>query len=152
MARHRLTDEQWECIAGIFPPPKPMGRPRANLRNMVDGILWILCTGAPWRDLPEAEFGPWETVFGWFNDWTSDGTLDEILGRLKAAMAETGAFDHDLWAIDGSVIRAHRCATGGGKKVTRANRKITRWAAVAAGSRRKSTSSATAKGTRCTSS
>ena len=151
MARHRLTDEQWECIAGIFPPPKSTGRPRADLRNVVDAMVWVLRTGTPWRDLPEVEFGPWETVFGWFNKWTSDGTLDEIFSRLKAAMAETGAFDHDLWAIDGSVIRAHRCATGGGKKVTRASRKIMLWAAVAAGFPRRSTSSAMAKDTRCTS-
>ena len=135
MARHRLTDEQWECIADIFPPPKNTGRPRADLRNVVDALVWMLCTGTPWRDLPEAEFGPWETVFGWFN-----------------TMAETEAFDHDLWAIDGSVVRAHRCATGGGKKATRASRKTTHWAAVVAGFQRRSTSSAMAKGTRYTSS
>ena len=149
MARHRITDEQWECLAGVFPPPKGTGRPRSNLRNVVDAVLWILCTGSQWRDLPKAEFGSWETVYGWFNDWTSDGTLDEILGRLKAAMAETESFDHELWCIDGSVIRAHRCAGGGGKKATPANRTITRSAAVAAGSRRRSTSSATASGIRC---
>ena len=150
MARHRLTDDHWECIASVFPPPANTGRPRADLRQMVDGILWILRTGAPWRDLPEAEFGPWETVYTWFDRWTSDGTLDEILDRLKAAMTDTETFDHELWCIDGTIIRAHRCAGGGGKKKTRASRRITPWAALAGASRRRSTWSATAKVTRCT--
>ena len=149
MVRHRITDDQWECIAGVFPPPKATGRPRANLRNVVDSVLWILCTGAQWRDLPQAEFGAWETVYCWFNRWTSDGTLDEIVRRLQAALAETESFDHELWCIDGSVVRAHRCAAGGGKKAIRANRKITPSAAVAAGFRPNSTSSATAPGNRC---
>src|SRR5262245_19467652 len=151
MVRHQLTDEQWECLVDVFPPPKHMGRPRADLRKMVDAILWILWTGAQWRDLPKSDFGPWETVFGWFNNRTSDGTLDEIFRRLKAAMAECESFDHELWCIDGSVIRAHRCAAGGGKKATPASRQITHWAAAGAGFRRRSTSSATARGIRCTS-
>ena len=120
-------------------------------RNIVDAMLWILCTGSQWRDLPEAEFGSWETVYCWFNRWASDNTLDEILLRLKAAMAETESFDHELWCIDGSAIRAHRCASGGGKKAISANRKITRLAAVGAGFRRRSICSAMAKDTRSTS-
>jgi transposase len=150
MTRHRLTDEQWDCIAAVFPPPAKTGRPRADLRKMVDGILWILRTGAPWRDLPEEEYGPWETVYTWFDAWTSDGTFDEILDRLKAAMTETEAFDHELWCIDGTVVRAHRCAAGGGKRGTCASRQTTLWAAVAGVSRRKSIFSATVKGIRCT--
>ncbi|MHC2066846.1 transposase [Bremerella sp. T1] len=56
MARHRLTDDQWELIAGFFPPPARTGRPRVDRRMVVDGILWVMRTGAPWRDLPE-KFG-----------------------------------------------------------------------------------------------
>ena len=149
MVRHRLTDEQWECIAEGFPPPAKTGRPRADLRDMVDGILWLLKAGSPWRDLPQ-EFGPWETVYTWFGRWTSDGTLDEILRCLKAAMSETEDFDHALWCIDGTVVRAHRCAAGGGKKGSRTNRKITLSAGRGAVFRQKSISSATGKGTRCT--
>ncbi len=62
MIRHKLTDEQWEWIADLFPPAKPLGRPRRDRRQIVDGILWIMRTGSPWRDLP-AEFGPWATVW-----------------------------------------------------------------------------------------
>ena len=61
MIRHRLTDGQWELIAQLFALPKRMGRPPRDRRKIMDGILWILRTGSPWRDLPEA-LGPWQTV------------------------------------------------------------------------------------------
>lgn len=117
MARHRLTDEQWELIADHFPPPAALGRPPADRRVVVDGIFWILRTGAPWRDLPE-ELGPWQTVYHHFNDWSSNGLLQEILTTLMDTMSENDAFDHELWAIDGTIVRAARCAGGGGKKGT----------------------------------
>lgn len=56
MARHRLTDDQWELIAGILPLPARTGRRRVDRRMVVDVILWIMRIGASWRDLPE-EFG-----------------------------------------------------------------------------------------------
>lgn len=85
---------------------------------IVDGILWILRTGAPWRDLPEA-FGPWATVWDLFDTWNGDGTLDEILHRLRAAYVDTDGLDQELWCIDGTSVRAARCAGGGGKKTVR---------------------------------
>ena len=124
MTRHRLTDEQWELIADLFPPPAETGRPPANRRMVVDGILWTLQAGAPWRDLPEEEFGPWETVYGLFNTWNADGKLDEILARLQANFIDAGEIDNKLWCIDGTVVRAHRCAAGGGKKTIRRSRLI----------------------------
>jgi transposase len=75
-----------------------------------------LRAGAPWRDLPEEEFGPWETVYGLFNTWNANGMLDEILRRLQRNVIEAGAMDKKLWCIDGTIVRAHRCAAGGGKK------------------------------------
>jgi transposase len=57
MLRHRLTDQQWELVRDLFPPPARTGRPRRDRREILDGVLWILRTGAPWRDLP-AELGP----------------------------------------------------------------------------------------------
>lgn len=124
MARHRLTDEQWECIADVFPAPARTGRPPRNRRMVVDGILWILRTGSPWRDLPE-EFGPWATVWDLFDKWTSDGTLDEILRRLRAAHIEADLIDSELWCIDGTIVRAARCAAGGGKKGSHKNLQTT---------------------------
>lgn len=120
MTRHRLTDEQWDAIADVFPVPAWTGRPPRDRRTIVDGILWIMRTGSPWRDLPE-QFGPWATVWDLFNKWNGDGTLDEILRRLRASRIEAGEIDEELWCIDGTTVRAARCATGGGKKGIRRN-------------------------------
>lgn len=124
MTRHRLTDDQWELIADLFPPPARTGRPPTDRRLAVDGMLWILQSGAPWRDLPEEEFGPWETIYGLYNSWNADGTLDQILKHLQAASIDAGAIDNQLWCVDGTIVRAHRCAAGGGKKGTRKSRLI----------------------------
>lgn len=115
MVRHQLTDEQWKLIADVFPPPARTGRPQRDRRQIVNAIVWILRTGSPWRDLPE-EFGPWKTAWDLFDKWNGDGTLDEILNRLIAAKLDAGEVDSQLWCIDGTHIRAARCAAGGGKK------------------------------------
>jgi len=125
MSRNRLTDAQWELIADVFPPPARTGRPRSDRRMIMDAILWIRRTGSPWRDLPEEEFGPWETVYGLFNAWNDEGTLQEILQRLIQAHIDVGAIDEELWCIDGTIVRAHRCAGGGGKKGIPTNLLIT---------------------------
>ena len=125
MARLLLTDDEWDLIADVFPEPAAMGRPPRNKRQVVNGILWILRTGAPWRDLPE-EFGPCKTVWRLFDQWNADGTLDKVLRRLQAAFVDIGEIDQELWCIDGTIIRAARCAAGGGKKGTRRSRLIMR--------------------------
>lgn len=125
MTRHRLTDKQWALIADLFPAPAATGRPPTDRRLVVNGILWILKTGSPWRDLPEDEFGPWETIYGLFNTWNESGLFDEILQRLQASVIDEGHLDRKLWCIDGTIVRAHRCAGGGGKKGIRKNRLIT---------------------------
>ncbi len=127
MLRHRLTDEQWDLISDVFPEPKRTGRPPRDRRQVMDGILWILRTGSPWRDLPES-LGPWQTVWDLFDKWNADGTLQAILDRLRGGVK----IDKKLWCIDGTIVRAARCAAGGGKKTTLKNRKTTRLAAVAA--------------------
>jgi transposase len=124
MARSLLSDEEWELIADIFPEPAATGRPRRDPRTIVNGIIWILRTGSAWRDLPE-EFGPWQTVWRLFDQWNSDGTLDEILRRLQAALVDAAQIDEQLWCIDGTIVRAHRCAAGGGKKGIPRNQRIT---------------------------
>ena len=126
MSRHRLTDEQWEQIADLFPPAAPVGRPPRDRRQVVDAILWILRTGAPWRDLPE-EFGPWGTAWDLFDKWNNDGTLDAILHRLRNQVQ----IDEELWCVDGTVVRAAKCAAGGGKKGIQMSQTTTRWGAAA---------------------
>jgi transposase len=112
--RHALTDDQWELIADIFGEPFSTGRPRADRRTVVDGIFWILRTGAPWRDLPE-RYGKWKTVYELFRTWSYDGTIDEILRRLRGAMVDVDEIDDGLWCVDGTNIRAARCAAGAKK-------------------------------------
>ena len=114
MVQHRLTDPQWELVQDLFPPPARTGRPRRDRREILDGIFWILRTGAPSRDLPE-ELGPWATTWDLFDTWNGDGTLEAILSRLRAAGIDAGLVDPELWCVDGTVVRAARCAGGGGK-------------------------------------
>ena len=125
MARLLLADEEWELIADVFPEPAKTGRPRRDARMVLDGILWILRTGSPWRDLPE-EFGPWQTAWRMFDEWNANGTLAEILHRLQASFLAAGAIDSQLWCIDGTTVRAARCAAGGGKKGIRKSLATTR--------------------------
>ncbi|MCH7839183.1 MAG: IS5 family transposase [Planctomycetes bacterium] len=127
MLRHRLTDEQWNLISDVFSQPKRTGRPPRDRRQVVDGILWILRTGSPWRDLPDA-FGPWATVWDLFDTWNHDGTLQAILDRLRGQVK----IDEELWCIDGTIVRAAKCAAGGGKKTIRKSRKTMRSVAVVA--------------------
>lgn len=124
MVRLLLTDDEWDLIKDVFPKPAATGRPPRDPRTIIDGIFWVLRTGSPWRDLPE-EFGPWQTVWRLFDQWNANGILDEVLRRLRAAFVDLGEIDHELWCIDGTISRAHRCAAGGGKKGTRQNLLIT---------------------------
>jgi transposase len=103
---------------------------------MINAMMWILRTGAPWRDLPE-RFGPWQTAYHYFNQWRKAGVFDRILAALQIRLDAEGRIDWDLWCVDGSSIRAAKAAAGASKKVpgtARKNRKITRWAARAADS------------------
>ena len=122
--RHSLTDAQWDFIKDIFPEPAATGRPPAAPRKMLDAILWINNTGAKWRDLP-SESGAWQTVFRYFDRWNDDGTLQEIVTRLTQSMISNGELDNELWCIDGTILRAHRCAAGGAKKTIPKNPTIT---------------------------
>ncbi len=83
MARHGLTDEQWALIEDLFPRNgEHAGRPWADHRRMIDGMLWVLVTGAPWRDLPK-EFGPWQTVYDRFNRYRRDEALLPVDERFR---------------------------------------------------------------------
>ncbi len=118
MARLLLTDDEWELIADVFPEPAATGRPPAMRGRCSMASCGCCARGLHGADLPE-EFGAWKTAWRMFDTWTADGTLAEILHRLPAAFVAAGAIDHPLWCIDGTTVRAARCAAGGGKKTTR---------------------------------
>jgi transposase len=118
MNRYDLSDPQWARIAPLFPRrarPGIVGRPPGDHRPIVNAILWVLHTGAPWRDLPECD-GPWQTVFTRFNGWRRDGTWVRIVTSLLDELDDKGLIDRDLWCIDGTVIRASRAAAGARKR------------------------------------
>ena len=137
VARHEVTDEEWQLVDEyVTRPAAATGRPRRDARQMLNGVMWVLRTGAPWRDLPE-RFGPWETVYYYFNLWRADGTYDRVLSALQIRLDRDGHIDWDLWCIDGSNVRAARAAAGASKKVTGdmpTNPETTVWAARAADS------------------
>jgi transposase len=126
MHRHELSEVQWERIKDVLPSRKRRGRPPSDARQMLNGMMWIVRTGAPWRDLLEG-FGPWQTVYKRFNRWSRTGVWDRVLGRLQSDADAQGKIDWELFCIDGSVVRASRAAAGARKKSGRAqSRKTTR--------------------------
>lgn len=151
MQRHELSDEQWTLIESYIPErTATTGRPPRDPRDMFNGMLWILRTGAPWRDMPEC-CGPWQTVYHYFNEWRQDGVLDQIVEALQIHLDADGSIDWDLWCVDGSSVRAARCAAGASKKApgdTRKSPKTTHWGARAADSGANSIWSQTVMGCR----
>ncbi len=115
MTRNELTDIQWERLHPLLPPQRPRTRrPAQDHRRILNGMYWILRTGAPWRDLPEA-YGPWQTVATRFYRWVRSGLLQRLLGELQRQAAAAGDLDWDLQYVDGTVIRAHQHAAGAKK-------------------------------------
>jgi transposase len=112
---HELTDAEWDVIRPWLPPLKTRGRPYKDHRTIINGMLWILHTGAPWRDLPE-RYGPWQTVYSRFLRWSRGGIWDRILSSLHRELDASGQIDWELFCIDGSSIRAHKAASGAGGK------------------------------------
>ena len=78
-----LTDRQWRRLEPLIPPAKPGGRPRsADMREVVDAMLYVLRNGVVWRALPH-DFPPWKTVYHYFSAWRRDGTLEAIHDLLR---------------------------------------------------------------------
>lgn len=138
MRRHELSDAEWGLISDLMPEVGGPGRPWNDHRQVINGMMWILRTGAPWRDLPE-HYGVWQSVYDRFNRWREDGTLDRMLKRLQLKLDAQGRIDWDLWCIDATNVRATRAAAGAAKKGGPANPRITHWAAREAGSGPRST-------------
>jgi len=115
--RHELSQRQWERIAPLFPHPTHQdgrGRPWEDHQRLLNGILWRLHTGAPWRDIPE-RYGPWETIYSRFRRWRQDGTWARVLTHLLEDLERQGRLGHELWLVDATIIRASRAAGGAEK-------------------------------------
>ena len=81
--RHELSDEEWALLEPLLPPRETRGRPFHEHRLILNGMLYWLHTGVPWRDLPE-RYGPWQTVYARFRRWSRDGLWDQLLARHEA--------------------------------------------------------------------
>ena len=110
-----LTDEQWDAISGCFPSKerkrttKKGGRPWRDPRDVVNGVMWILRTGAPWADLP-GRYPPYQTCHRRFQTWVQDGALERMLRRLAEDLRDRGKLDLTEAFIDGSHAGAKRGA------------------------------------------
>ncbi|WP_144029583.1 IS5 family transposase, partial [Paenibacillus larvae] len=82
--RYEIRDDQWEKIKDLLPPErKPQGgRIAKDNRMMLNAMLWVARSGAPWRDLPE-HYGSWKTVYTRFRRWQMAGIWDEILKQVS---------------------------------------------------------------------
>ena len=106
MNRWVLKDEQWERIAPLLPGKAgDPGRTGSDNRLFLEAVLWMVRTGAPWRDLPEA-FGSWNTVFRRFRRWAQAGVVERLFQSLS------GDPDFEYALIDGTIIRVHQHGTG----------------------------------------
>ena len=112
MNRRDLSEQQWARLAPILPPEKPdTGHPNLEHRPILNGMLWINRTGAPWRDLPE-RYGKWTTVSSRFYRWQKAGIWQRILDQLQNQADSQGKLDWEIHYVDGTIVRAHQHAAG----------------------------------------
>jgi transposase len=111
--RHELSEQQWQRLAPLLPAERPpkRGRPYHSHRQILNGILWLLATGAPWRDIPE-RFGPWSTIANRFYRWQRQGVWQHVFLSLLREADQQGQINWTLHFVDGTVIRAHQHAAG----------------------------------------
>ena len=120
--RGDLTNEQWEQIEALLPKAKTKrGRPAQEHRRLLNGILWVLRTGAPWRDMPE-RYGKWTTIYSRFQRWRKSAVWDKMFAELQTALDVESNVDWEVRFIDSTTVRAHPHAAGA-KKVAQ-NRKL----------------------------
>lgn len=105
-----LTDEQWSLIADLFPeqpPGRQGGRPRVNARQCFDGIVWVLRSGARWKDLP-GSFPSYPTCWRRFVEWTAAGVWENAWHRLVRLLDERSEIDWEESFADGTFASAKK--------------------------------------------
>jgi transposase len=108
--RGEITDEAWEQISPLLPENGGRGKQWRDHRRVINGILWRLRTGAPWRDVPE-RYAPWQTCYDRFVRWRRDGTWEKLLSRVQTRSDAVGEVEWEV-SVDSSVARAHQHAGG----------------------------------------
>ena len=102
MARYEMTDFEWRVIAPLL-PQNSRGIPRVDDKRVLNGIFWVLRSGAPWAGLPE-RYGPHTTCYNRFRRWTKSGVWDHIMNAI------TDTYDGNVRMIDGTSVRVHHSA------------------------------------------
>ncbi|MFI1249526.1 IS5 family transposase [Streptomyces anulatus] len=111
--RHELTDREWELLAPLI-PRAVRGRPRAEDRQIINGMVYKIRTGISWRDLPE-RYGSWQTVYTRFRRYAIDGVFTRALRQIQTRADAAGDIDW-LVQIDSTIVRAHQQAAATGRK------------------------------------
>ena len=111
----RLDEDIWEKISTLIPKPKKgpvgQGRPPQPRKAVLEGILWVLKSGARWKDLPK-DYPPYQSCHRIFQDWQTAGVYEQILSTLTADLERQGKLKSDLAFIDGSFVESKK----GGQK------------------------------------
>ena len=102
MTRSDMSDLEWNFIKELL-SNNPRGMKRVDDRRVIYGILYALCTGIPWRDMPE-QYGPWSTIYNRFNRWSKAGIWDKIFDAV------VGSHNFGTVMVDATSIRAHPSA------------------------------------------
>jgi len=115
-----LTNEQWALVEAILPLDRVRadgrGRPWRDRRMVFNGVLWILRTGAPWKDLPP-RYGPYQTGHRRFQNWVRSGVIEKVLLALAEHLRQAGGLDLKECFVDGTFVPAKK----GGAKSARPN-------------------------------
>jgi transposase len=106
-----LTNEQWQIVATLLPPDKVRadgrGRPWRDQRTVFNGILWVLRTGAPWKDLPP-RYGSYQTAHRRFQQWVRSGVMETVLLGLAEHLQMAGGLDLKECFVDGTFVPAKK--------------------------------------------
>ena len=113
-----LIDDQWKIVSAIL-PANPIredkrGRPWSEQRKVFNGILWVLRTGAPWKDMPP-RYGPYQTAHRRFQNWVRSGVIENVLLALAAHLKEAGGLDLKECFVDGTFVPAKKGGAASGK-------------------------------------
>lgn len=124
-----LTNEQWDVVAPLIPRNRRRdgkGRPRVEARSVLDGILWVLWTGAPWRALP-SEYPPYQTCHRRLQEWVRDRVFMKILRALAEDLRDRGKFDLTETFVDGTHAGAKRGALSSGLRAVEPQQRSWQW-------------------------
>ena len=107
-----LTETMWRKIKPLLPAERGRNaRPSKCNRTMLEGMIWKLRTGCPWRDIPKEKFGPWGSVYTRFSRWSESGLFQDVFILIKDKL------EKESMALDSSTVRVHQHGHGAQKKV-----------------------------------